>query len=98
MLNPYWLSQYKYEQIESLIDFQQFKEIQNINSFESIPTIIKYLNKEKLIKIDNEIVSIIANPSIPFNSKLKELIIKDKYFLLYKKFVLVNQQIYLYIL
>ena len=96
LLNPYWLSQYKYEQIESLIDFQQFKEIQNINSFESIPTIINYLNKEKLIKIDNEIVSIIANPSIPFNSKLKELIIKDKYFLLYKKFVLVNQQIYLY--
>ena len=96
LINPQWLSQYRYDKIKSLIDNKNIQNIPNINDLSKVQTIINYLNKDELKKLDNKIFSISLNPSIHFNSYIEDFKIKNRYLFLYKHFILVNQKMFKY--
>ena len=94
LINNTWLKQFKYEKIKSLVDNSlQNKHIANIYDINSASNLIPYLDKEILTKIDKELIKIKPDSSKPLIEP-EILKIKDNYFIIYKNFVLVNEQIF----
>ena len=94
LINPEWLEQYKYKKIKSLV-LEKSNEIIKLWNYSynlnSLSKIISYLNKEKKLQkyednmnFDNQIHNPNSDP----------IALQDKYIDIYKKFVIVNDQIF----
>ena len=93
LINPELLEQYKYKDIKSLVS-KKSNEIIKLwnfsNDLNSLSPIIPILGKEKLQKydskmnLDNKVPSIISEP----------IQLHNKYIDIYRKFVIVNEQIF----
>ena len=96
MIYPESLRQFKYEKIKILID-ENLKKIKDLNlipnNLASVSKIIKYFDKEKLEKINKDLISLIPDSSIQFDSQTEKVKLQDKYLLIYKNFFLVYKQI-----
>ena len=94
LINYKWLKHFKYEEIKSLVDNSlKNKPFTNINDINSASNLIPYLDQEKLKDIDKKLIKIKPDSSKPLN-KPEIIAIKDKYFIIYDNFVLVNEQIF----
>ena len=99
LINPKWLKQFNYGKINEFIieiisSTHNFKlDLTDLNSMSSI---IPNLDKNKLKDLDNSSIYGI-NPSIPFDCSAEQIIILNEYLLIFKNFVLANQQSYEYL-
>ena len=95
LINPEWLKQYNYGKIQSLVN-KKYLEINNLklnlNDMKNIPKIIEYINREKMKKIDNDILSCNPNYSINFNSYIVKIKTQDKYIYVYNYFSLIKRE------
>jgi len=94
LINPKWLDEYKFKEINSLID-SRLNEIINLwnNNYDlnSVIPIITILDKNKLQQY-NSLISF--NTQINSQSSPDQLALSNKYIDLYKNFILVNNKMF----
>ena len=98
LINPKWLKQFNYGKINELVNeivmIPNFKlDLTDLNSMSAI---IPYLDIKKLKNMDNSFIYG-CNPSIQFDCSAEVIIILNEYLLIFKNFILTNQQSYEYL-
>ena len=100
LINPLWLEQYKYREIKNLID-EKIKEILNLNinfnDLNSVSTILNYLNKEEIKKIDNYLINYKIESNIPFISYIQNFKTHGKNILYFKNFILIDERMLIHL-
>ena len=93
LINPEWLEQYKYKKIKSLV-LEKSNEIIKLWNYSydlnSLSQIIPILDKEKLQKYD----STINFDNQIYHPTSEQIVVKDKYIDIYRRFVIVNEQLF----
>ena len=94
LINLQWLEQYKYKDIISLVS-KKSNEITKLWSYtydlNSLSKIIPYLNKENKLQQYNSSMNF-DNPI--HNPNSEPIVLQDKYIDIYRKFVIVNEQVF----
>ena len=90
------MNQYQYETLKNLVE-QKSKDLKSLGKINydlnSLENIIKYFNKNELKIIDAKICSVKTTLSTNIYCSPEKIVFKEKYFNLYKKFVMVNETI-----
>ena len=96
LINPQWLNQFNYENIKTLVN-ENFANIKchdiKFNDLKDISNLIRYLDKEKLKKINDELLNSKQNLSYQFESYIQKFLIQDKYILFSQIFIPIDQQL-----
>ena len=94
LINPQWVEQYNYKEINLLVNKRKNELINNWNKsydLNSLSTVIPLLNIEQLKKLEQNINS---NNNIPFEASFEQIELQDKYFDIYKEFIIVNNHLF----
>ena len=94
LINPQWVEQYNYKEINLLVNKRKNELINNWNktyNLNSLSTVIPLLNMQQLKKMEQNINS---NNNIPFEASFEQIELQDKYFVIYKEFIIVNNHLF----